>query len=174
MTSNFLRGLLDGSLSTLGIVIGASSGSAPLIIAGAVGGTLANGVSNILSAISAERMKDYKELRKIEDAMVSKTMVGSMLDRRIARESTLRALVDGSGTIAGGALPIFPYLFVDPARALLISAGLVMATVFVVGLLLGRVSRRNILMSAIKMTVLAATVAGLVYVIQLLIVPDGQ
>jgi len=174
MISNFLRGFIDGALSTLGIVIGASSGSTSLIVASGVGGTLANGVSNILSALSAERMERYEELDKIEDAMVSRKMLGSALEKKLTRESTLGAITDGAATVIGGALPILPYLFTDPSTALPISIGVVMAAVFFVGILLGRVSKRSLFFSAIKMTILAGLVAGLVYLIQLLIVPNSH
>lgn len=174
MIKNLVRGFVDGALSTLGIVIGASSGSASLVVAGALGGTLANGISNVLSALSAESMEKYEELRKVEEAMVSRGMRGSELERRMTRESTRGAVTDGVATIVGGALPILPYLFADRSLALPISIGTVLVTVFVMGLWLGRVSKRSILFSAVKMTVLAAVVAGLVYGIQLLIVPDGQ
>lgn len=173
MTKNFLRGFIDGALSTLGIVIGASSGATSLVLAGALGGTLANGISNILSALSAESMEKYEELTKVEGAMVSRRMQGSELERRLARESNTGAVVDGIATIAGGALPILPYVFADRSRALPISIGLVMLAVFVVGLWLGKVSKRSILFSALKMTVLAVAVAALIYGIQLLIVPHG-
>ena len=174
MISNFLRGFIDGGLSTLGIVIGASSGSTALIIAGALGGALANGVSNILSALSAEEMKTYEELGEVEHAMVSRSMLGSAMERQLTRRSTMGAVTDGGATMIGGALPILPYLFAEPSTALPIAIGLVIAAVFLVGLVLGRVSKRSIFRSAVKMTILAGIVAGVVYVIQLLIVPNGQ
>ena len=55
-TRYIVRGLIDGSLSALGVVIGASgSADASVIIAAGLGGGIANGLSNILGAFTAEK-----------------------------------------------------------------------------------------------------------------------
>jgi len=170
MIAKLVRGFIDGALSTLGIVVGASAASLPIIIAAAVGGTLANGISNILSAFSAEGVKQYQEIRSIEKAMVSRELKGSELDRRTERSSIVSGSVDGLGTIVGGAIPILPYLFLSISQAIYVSVALVIATVFVIGIYLGKLSRRNMLLSALKMAVFAVVVAVAVYLIQSAIV----
>lgn len=170
MISNFLRGYVDGSLSTLGIVIGASSASPSIIIAAAVGGTLANGISNVLSAISAAGAEQYKELRDVEKAMVGKELKGSEPDRKIGRQTVIAGGADGLATIIGGAIPIMPYLFLTGLQAMSVSTGLVVMTVFLIGMYLGKLSKRNILLSALKMAVFGVVVAAVVYLIQSFIV----
>jgi predicted membrane protein (TIGR00267 family) len=170
MTSKFLRGFIDGSLSTLGIVIGASSGLPSIIIAAAVGGTLANGISNMLSAISATRAEQYKELRDVEKAMVGKELKDSEPDRRIGKQTIIAGGVDGLATMIGGGIPIIPYLFLTGLQAILISTGLVVLAVFLIGIYLGKLSRKNILLSALKMTFFAVVVAAVVYLIQSFII----
>ena len=171
MTGKFLRGFIDGSLSTLGIVIGASSASNLIIVAAALGGTLANGISNLLSAFSAEGVEQYKELRKIEEAMVSRDMKGTEPERQVSRKTITIGAVDGFATVIGGGIPILPYLFLPPFEAMPIAIGMVIAVVSVIGLYLGKLSKRNMALSALKMAVFCIVVAALVYLVQSLIVP---
>lgn len=171
MIGKFLRGFIDGSLSTLGIVIGASAATSSIIIAAALGGTLANGISNLLSAYSAEGAEEYKELRTVEQAMVSKDMKGSRPDRQIAGRVFKMGALDGSATLIGGAIPILPYLLLPTFDAMLMAIGVVVTMVGVIGIYLGKLSRTNILLSGLKMAALCIVVAGLVYLVQSLIVP---
>jgi predicted membrane protein (TIGR00267 family) len=170
--AKFLRGFMDGSLSTLGIVIGASAAEQSIIIAAAVGGALANGISNVLSAFSAAEAEEYTEMRSIEDAMVSRELKGSDIERKIRKNTLVASLTDGIASIFGGAIPILPYLFMKPPHAMYLAAGLVVAMVFLIGIYLGKVSRRNILLSALKMAAFGVVVAVAVYFIQLLIAPS--
>lgn len=170
MISKFMRGFTDGSLSTVGIVIGASSASIPIIIAAGVGGTLANGISNTLSAFSAERTDQYQELRDVENAMVDKELKGSMVERWMHKRTVIAGTVDGFATIVGGLLPVLPYLAGMKSHAIFVSIGLVIFSVSLVGIYLGKISRQNILVSATKMALYAAIVAGVIYLIQSVIV----
>ena len=170
MIGNILRGYIDGSLSTLGIVVGASSAEAPVIIAAAVGGTIANGIANVLSASSAAKAEYHGELREVEKAMVTKDLSGTMADRIIDRKSMFEGMADGIATLFGGAVPILPMLFLDGTPALFTSIGLVVLSVVIIGIYLGRVSKRNILLSAAKMAVYTICVAVAVFFIQDIIV----
>ena len=171
MTGKFLRGFLDGSLSTLGIVIGASSASGAIIIAAALGGTLANSIANLLSAFSAEGADSYRELRQVEEAMVSHELKGSEAERLASRRTIRAGAFDGFATLIGGTIPMLPYLFLSASEAMLLAITLVVVSVSLIGIYMGRLSRRNIFYSAIKMAVFAIAVATVVYFVQLLVVP---
>jgi predicted membrane protein (TIGR00267 family) len=170
--AKFLRGFMDGSLSTLVIVIGASAAEGPIIIAAAVGGNLANGISNVLSAFSAAEAEEYTEMRSIEDAMVSKELKGSDIERKIRRNTLIASLTDGVASVIGGMFPILPYLLLEPPESMYVAAGIVVTMVFLIGIYLGKVSRRNILLSGLKMAGFGIAVAVAVYFIQLLIAPS--
>ncbi len=171
MRSKIVRGFIDGSLSTLGIVIGAMSASGSVILAAAIGGALANGISNLLSALSAASTERYIELREIERAMVVKDLRGGSADRSINRQAWLDGAADGLSTIVGGAIPIIPYVFVSPGTAVIISVIAVVLVTFGLGIYLGKVSRRNLLFSGLKMAVFAMIVAAVVYFVEELISP---
>lgn len=171
MINLLIRGFIDGSLSTLGIVVGASAASSQIVIAAAVGGTLANGLSNFLGAFAAAGGEEYEELRAIERAMVARDLKKSARYRQ-ARDRSIRAgAFDALATVAGGTVPIIPYMLAPASRALFISSGLVAGSVLVVGLYLGRLSRQNLLLSGLRMAVFAVAIAVGVYFIQELIVP---
>jgi predicted membrane protein (TIGR00267 family) len=169
--AKLLRGFMDGSLSTLGIVIGAYAAAGPVIIAAAVGGTLANGISNALSAFSATEAEQYSKMRSIEEAMVSKELKGSAIERRIRIDALIASAADGVATIIGGAIPVLPYLFLKSPQSMFLAAGLVIMMIFLIGIYLGKVSRRNILLSALKMAFFAVAIAVAVYLIQSVITP---
>ena len=171
MTAKFLRGFIDGSLSTLGVVIGASSGSATLVVAAAVGGTLANGFSNALSAFSAARTEEYAALRETERAMVAHDLSGTELEGYVRKRSMMAGIADAGGTVLGGALPIWPYVAFSSPSALWVSIGMVAGATAIVGVYTGRVARSNIVLSAAKMVVFAGVMAAAVYGVQRLIVP---
>lgn len=170
--AKFLRGFMDGSMSTLGIVIGASAAEGPIIIAAAVGGTLANGISNVLSAFSSSEAEQYSEMRSIEDAMVSRELKGSDIERKIRRHTIIASLTDGAASVIGGAIPILPYLFLKQPQSMYTAIGLVVAMIFFIGIYLGKISRRNILLSALKMAAFGVVIAVAVYFIQSLINPS--
>ncbi|MFW6125676.1 MAG: VIT1/CCC1 transporter family protein [Chloroflexota bacterium] len=172
MLSNFLRGFIDGALSTLGVVIGASSASSLIIISAGIGGTVANAISNLLSAFSAESATRYAGLRDLEKSMVDRKLKGSILDRRIQWQTLRAGGVDGLGTFLGGALPVIPYAVLPPGEALFVSIGVVILAISFVGVYLGRVSKSSILLSVLKMVVLGLLVAGLVYLLQRALIPS--
>lgn len=172
MIGSFVRGVLDGSLSTLGIVIGASAGSPTIVIAASAGGALANGISNALSAYSAEEARMSVLQREVDSAMVARGPRAHLLQHRLRIRRLQVGAVDGLGTALGGAVPIIPFLFLPSFPAMLLSIGLVMALVLIVGVYLGRLSRQNMLLSGLKMALFAGLVAGVVYLVQLAIVPE--
>lgn len=171
MTGKFYRGFVDGALSTLGIVIGASSASVEVIIAAGFGGTVANGFSNLLSAYSAEGVEKYKELRETEAAMGSMDLRGTQPERRISKTTIAMGLTDGMATLIGGTIPIIPFLFLDTKDALIMATGIIIAAVSLIGVYIGRLSKRNTWYSALKMGGLTIIVAIIVYLVQAAIVP---
>jgi predicted membrane protein (TIGR00267 family) len=173
MTASFIRGFLDGSLSSLGIVVGASSASSWIIIAAATGGAIGNSMSNFLGALASAGSQEYEDLRRIEKAMVVADLKKSVLFRGIQKRAALVGTVDGLATLGGGLLPIIPYLFAPAFTALLISVSVVTASVFAIGLYLGAVSRQSLILSALKMAGFALIISVTVYLVQRLIVPPG-
>jgi predicted membrane protein (TIGR00267 family) len=116
-------------------------------------------------------VEQYRELRRIEEAMVSKDMKGSEPERQVSRKTITIGAVDGFATVIGGGIPILPYLFLPTSEAMLAAIGVVIAVVSVIGIYLGKLSRRNMALSALKMALFCIVVAAVVYLVQSLIVP---
>lgn len=165
MIRYFIRGLIDGSLSTLGIVIGASIASPIVIISAAVGGAVANGFSNILGAFSAEYAIRYRSFRELERHML-KDLEGTQLDEKTKKDIQKSGFVDGGSTMLGGVVPILPFLFLAPAQALLVSIAAVVILMLMLGIVIGRISKENLVWSAAKMVIFTAATAAVLLVIQ--------
>lgn len=171
MIDNFVRGVIDGSLSTLGVLIGASAGDISIIISAGLGGTMANGVSNLLGAFSAQKAKKHEELRDLEKAMVDKDLKNSTLEEEAGSDVRKAGLIDGTATILGGVVPVTPFFIFPSETAMTIAISLVLIMLFFLGVYLGRISKENLVLSAIKMVVLGVLVALASYGIQYLVVP---
>lgn len=171
MIGRFIRGFVDGSLSTLGVVVGASSAQPSIVVAAGIGGAVANTMANFLSALSAERADQFIEMRESEKAMVHKDLKGSIIERNIHKATVRAGFLDGLGTFAGGLIPVLPYLLAPSPKSMFISIGLVIAMVFIVSIFIGKLSKENVLISASKMALFAVVIATVVYFIQLVIVP---
>lgn len=170
MVGHFVRGVIDGSLSTLGVVIGASSGSSSLIIAAGMGGATANGISNIIGAFSSEEYKGYTELSGIEKAMVTVDLDDTKLERDAKKKATQAGLLDGVATVIGGCVPVIPYIFTNNFLTLVLSISLVLMMLFVLGMVIGKMSKKQILLSGLKLVVFGIITAILVYAIQTAII----
>ena len=163
---HFVRGIIDGSLSTLGVVIGASSGSSSLIIAAGMGGAIANGVSNMLGAFSSEEYKSYIKISEIEKAMVTVDLDETIVMQNVRKRTIKAGLLDGVATMVGGCVPVIPYIFANNFVTLLLSISLVMMILFVLGMVIGKMSERQLLISGLKLVIFGAITAIVVYTIQ--------
>ena len=150
----FVRGFIDGSLSTLGVVIGASGAEISVIIAAGVGG-VANGLSNIFGAFTAEKIEEQMQLLKIEKAML-KDLKETEIHRDVRRKVLKKSLIDGISTIFGSVVVVIPFLLalIFKAEAYLATLSSMMMTTLslgIVGLYLGKLSKENLAISFAKM-----------------------
>ena len=172
MRRYIIRGLIDGSLSTLGIVIGAQSASIGVIIAAGLGGGLANGLSNILGALTAEKTETELKITEIQKAMViGPELRNTYFYKRMQMLTILSGIYDGIATIIGSIVPLIPFLFsliikFDKTIALTLSIFLTITLLFLIGCYLGVVSRTNLIISGIKMVIAGLLTAFLCITIE--------
>ena len=177
MRRYIFRGLIDGSLSTLGVVIGAQSADVGIIIAAGIGGGVANGLSNILGAFTAEKTETEIKIMKIQKAMVvGPELRKTAFYRDMQKATILSGIFDGIATIVGSVIPIIPFvvsLFVEIEKtvALISSIMLTMLLLFLIGGYLGKVSRTNVILSGIKMTVAGLVTAFVCTLIEHSLIP---
>ncbi|PTD94539.1 TIGR00267 family protein [archaeon SCG-AAA382B04] len=153
------RGAIDGSLSTLGIVIGAVNASPEIIIAAGMSGGIANGFSNMFAAVSAEKTEMLGDLSEIEDAMLKDTLRDTIIHEMQSKKVRSRGFIDGVATIFGALVPVVPYFFLGTGQAIFLSIGLTSLLAFFLGFAMAQVSGRNILYLGLKMAIIAIIVA---------------
>ena len=159
-----IRGLMDGSISTLGVVLGAFNPDVGIILAAGAAGTMANGVSNIVAAFTAEYTGHYQDLRHLEQATLS-SLEGTLHEQMIRRKMFRDAAFDGLASLFGGLVPLLPFLFLPGQLALYTSIGLCCVLLGTLGLAIGALTKRNLLMSLIKLIVMTLVTAVICYAI---------
>ena len=168
-TRYIVRGLIDGSLSALGVVIGASgSADASVIIAAGLGGGIANGLSNILGAFTAEKATLERERIQKEKSLLKKNgyLKKSIIYKKAIRETMICGLIDGISTALGSALPVVPFFLFDIKTALYIAIAITVAILFILGVFIGKISKENVVVSGIKMVIGALVVAVLCFMVE--------
>lgn len=175
MDRYFLRGLIDGSLSSLGIVIGASTiglaapGATRVIIAAGLGGGVANGLSNVLGAFTAEKAIVYKRFEEIERAMLKDDALrDTEIGKKMRKNIMSSGAIDGVATTSGAIIPIAPFFLLSPLVALWTSISISLVLLFILGVYVGRISKENIVISGLKMAAFGAAAALIAALIRVL------
>ncbi len=184
MDRYLVRGFIDGLLSTLGIVIGASTAigttmgagggieASRIIVAAGLGGGVANGLSNLLGAFMGEKAALYERFKKVEKAMLKEEALrGSKVVESQESNIISSGVADGLATIGGAVVPVIPFIFTsiitfDPLMALYSSILISLIIFFVLGAYIGRISKENLILSGLKMTAFAGATAAVAALIR--------
>ncbi|KXB06625.1 hypothetical protein AKJ52_01925 [candidate division MSBL1 archaeon SCGC-AAA382C18] len=176
-----VRGFVDGALSTLGVVIGASTAigtsadATAIIIAAGIGGGVSNGLSNILGAFMAEKVVAGERLEEMEKAMLKEEALrGTKVDEEFHDKTISGGISDGLATMGGALIPVFPFMLVPivaiSEMSALLSSIIVSLFLFAgLGVYIGRVSKENIYYSILKMTAFAGLTAIIATIIRILL-----
>lgn len=162
----FAMNAFDGSMTSLGVVIGAYITNIvdPRAIIGVI---MVSGIAMAISGFSGTYMTESAErsrsLNELEDAMLTD------LDDSIYGEASrfvaiFAAFIDGSAPFLASIPAVIPFYLaligVTPVGfAFTASIGASLLTLFLLGVFLGRISDRNIFYSGIKMVIAGVTVA---------------
>lgn len=156
---NFVRGTIDGMLTSFGTVIGASVSASPhVIIIAAIASGIASSFGNLSSAFTAETAEVYKEITHIGRKMAidSKEIKSLQFFKSKISDTYKIAFIEGGATLAGSVLPLLPFFFALPPFGISVSKALIFAVViclslmFVLGGLIGKLSKENIIKMALK------------------------
>jgi predicted membrane protein (TIGR00267 family) len=162
----FAMNAFDGSMTSLGVVIGAyiTNIEDPMAVIGVI---IVSGIAMAVSGFSGTYMTESAErnrsLNELEDAMLTN------LDNTIYGEASrfvalIAALVDGSAPFLASIPAVIPfylsYIGILPnGFAFVTSIGACLLTLFLLGVFLGRVSDSNVLYSGVKMVIAGVAVA---------------
>jgi len=161
----FAMNAFDGAMTSLGVVIGAylSHIHAPRSVIGVI---LTSGIAMMVSGFSGTYMTESAErnhsLNELEDAMLI-NLDDTLYGRASRFVSVFAALVDGSAPFLAAIPSMIPFLLVPGVIAVetayLVSVVASLATLFMLGVYLGRISGQNVLVYGIKMVVAGVAVA---------------
>jgi len=147
----------DGVVTILGIVLGSTllgEASARSIIAAGIGALIAMGISGASGTYMAEKAEQERRIREIEEAMLT-SLEKSVIAEARERAAIISALIDALSAVLAGLLVLSPYFAADlgllsAASSFYFSVELSLALLFALGLFLGRIARRNLIISGLK------------------------
>ena len=147
----------DGVVTILGIVLGSTllgEASARSIIAAGIGALIAMGISGASGTYMAEKAEQERRIREIEEAMLT-SLEKSVIAEARERAAIISALIDALSAVLAGLLVLSPYFAADlgllsAASSFYFSVELSLALLFALGLFLGRIARRNLIVSGLK------------------------
>ncbi len=159
----FVMNAFDGSLTMLGIILGTALTrvrDARIIIGAGVGASLAMGISGFFGTYMTEKAERKRKLKKLERAMVT-SLDETVWDDASTFVTVWAAVVDGLSPALSAFFAVVPFIaaqlgFMGFDSAFLGSLILIMATLFLLGAFLGRVSDENIPLNGLRMLLVGA------------------
>lgn len=168
----FIANGFDGTLTSIGVVIGAYlSGITDgfLIISIGFGAAIGLGTSGIWSVWEIERAETSRKQTEIENAM-QVDLSDTVISRDLRNAQIIHSISAATGPIIGIFITLIPLLFVDTLLsifwAVILSISLGIALLGVIGAYMGSISQQRWYVAAIRMGL-----AGLVVALLSLILP---
>lgn len=155
----FVSNAFDGNLSILGLVLGtrAVGVTDPRAIVGAgLGICLALAFSQSAGNILVERAERLRELKDLEASML-RGLDNTIHSGSAATAPLVAGVIGGAAPVLYTFLTLIPYVLaalgvIDEAAAFYGSVGSILTSVFLLGTLLGKISRGNLVIAGLKMT----------------------
>jgi predicted membrane protein (TIGR00267 family) len=168
----FISNGFDGTLTSIGIIVGAVLSGVPdgyTVIKIGLGAAVGLGTSAVWSVWEIERAETRAEIRRIEQAMLT-----DLEDTRVQRNQSsarfMHATMSGLGPLIGILIPLTPFVVagtvVTMEEAALIAVGLGIGVLGVFGAYMGSISGQRWYVAAARMGL-----AGLVVAILNLFLP---
>ena len=170
----FVMNGFDGAMTVFGIVLGswiAGVSKPEIIILAGLGACLAMGFSGFFGAYMAEKAERERRLKQMEEATHNNV---NPIQYEAARFVTVYvALIDGLSPALTAIISIMPFIFVSLRwmtifNAYIASLALSLATLFLLGIYLGKVARENGWLYGVAMLTVGAFTALIIFLIQLL------
>jgi predicted membrane protein (TIGR00267 family) len=161
----FVSNGFDGTLTSIGVVVGAVLSGVPdglTVVKIGVGAAVGLCTSAVWSVWEIERAETRAEIRRLERAMLT-----DLDDTRIQREGTsarlFHALMSGLGPLVGILVPLTPFFFEGTlfgmVEAAFVAVGLGVAVLGAFGAYMGSISGQRWYVAAARMGVAGVVVA---------------
>jgi predicted membrane protein (TIGR00267 family) len=162
----FVKNGFDGSMTMLGIIVGAwivNVTRPEIVVTAGLGACLAMGISGVFGAYMTERAERKRDLKKLESAMMTK-LDDSVITDATTFVSFYAALVDGGSPILTALVSLSPFFLVLNGLAIesayMASIVVTLVTLFTLGMYLGKIAKENILLYGIQ-----TLVAGVITIV---------
>ncbi len=161
----FVANAFDGTMTTIGVVVGAylSGIDSGIVVVGiGLGAAVGLGTSGVWSVWEIERAETSRERDRIESAMLT-SLADTQVVRDLRYEQSVLAAAAATGPVLAILLMLIPLLFVEvlyPMReAVLISIAVGILLLAIVGAYMGLISRQRWYVAAIRMGLAGVVVA---------------
>jgi predicted membrane protein (TIGR00267 family) len=170
----FVMNGFDGAMTVFGIVLGswiAGVSKSQIIVLAGLGACLAMGLSGFFGALMAEKAERERHLKEMEEATNDKV---DPIHYEAARFVAFYvAFIDGLSPALTAIISLMPFILVSAGlmpiwNAYVISLTLSLATLFLLGIYLGKVAKENGWFYGVAMLTVGAFTALIVFLIQLL------
>lgn len=148
----FVIGFFDGVLTILGMILGAhlsGQATAEIIISAGIATGLALGISSGWGAYEAEKIEHTIMMREKQKAMLVKR--SSAVSKAHTFATYISSIIHAIAPIPAAYIPLIPYFFMEVEDALIPAISIGLISLFIVGALMGRISKRNILIAGLRM-----------------------
>ena len=156
----FVMNAFDGATTILGIVIGAYFAEITqesLVIWSGLGATLAMGLSGFVGAYLTEEAERERKLATLERSMLT-TLENSIVGKASRFAPLWTGIIDGVSPALASLVCLAPFFIssyglMSINLAIQISVTVALTIMFLLGMFLGRISRRNMILHGLKMLV---------------------
>lgn len=153
----FIKNGFDGSMTMLGIIVGSwivGVTKPEIIVTAGLGACLAMGVSGLFGAYMTERAERKRQLKTLEAAMLT-DLSNSIINDASDFVSAYAAIVDGASPMLTAVVSLVPFVLTLAGTfvisdAYVVSIILTLATLFSLGLYLGRIAKENLLLYGVQ------------------------
>lgn len=153
----FVMNAFDGALTIFGVILGAyvvGISDFSLVVSIGIATSIAVGISGVWSAFLTETAERKRELKSLEKSLHRK-LKGTDIERAFTATTYLTAAVNGFSPFIAAIIILAPFILAPSgfsAKSVYLFSFILAATVFMLlGAYLGKVSKENILLSAIKL-----------------------
>jgi predicted membrane protein (TIGR00267 family) len=149
----FVIGFFDGILTVLGMITGAHlSGevSSRLIISAGFATAFALGISSAWGAFEAERV-EQKIMKKEKEKALLVNDRSCAIDEAHKFATYISSTIHGIAPIVAAVIPLMPYILLPVDEALIIALASGLASLFIVGAMMGRIAGFNFVISGLRM-----------------------
>ena len=150
----FIVGYFDGILTLQGMILGSylsGRSTSGLIISAGIATAIALGISSGWGAYEAE-MVEQRAIKRRKEKSLMKKVDGSITDRAHKYAIWISAVVHAVSPILSAVITISPFIFLEMEKAFYIAIGAGFVQLFVIGALMGKVSRTNMVVSGLRLT----------------------